>query len=81
MGKRSNTLDKSLKIGGMRKGSLVLKSSETDLMPQKMRDIDLPLWRCIEAMHEINAVAIARPLVTHLGINGANDTLIDDVER
>ena len=65
----------------MRKGPLVLKTSETDLMPQKMRDIDLPLWRRIEAIHEINTVAIARSLVTHLGIKGANDTLIDDVER
>ena len=35
----------------------------------------------MEAMHEINAVAIARALITHLGIDGADDTLIDDVER
>ena len=63
------------------KGPLVSKTSETDLMPQKMRDIDLFFGRCIEAMHEIDAVAIARPLVTHLGINGANDTLKDNVER
>ena len=46
-----------------------------------MRDIDLPFGRHIEAMHEINAVAIARPLVTHLGIKGANDTLKVNVER
>ena len=46
-----------------------------------MRHIDLPFGRRIEAMHEINVVAIARALVTHLGINGVNDTLIDDVER
>lgn len=32
-------------------------------------------------MHEINAVATARALVTHLRINGANDTLIDNEER
>ena len=31
-------------------------------------------------MHEINAVAAAGALVTHLGINGADDTLINDVE-
>ena len=38
-GKWSNTLDKCLKKGGMRKGPLVLKTRETDLMPQKMRNI------------------------------------------
>ena len=32
-------------------------------------------------MHEINAIATARAFVTHLGIDGADDTLIDDVER
>ena len=32
-GKGSYTLDKCLKKGGMRKGPLVLKTSETDLMP------------------------------------------------
>ena len=32
-------------------------------------------------MHEINAIANARPFVTHLGIDGADDTLIYDVER
>ena len=32
-------------------------------------------------MHEINAIANARPFVTHLGIDGADDALIDDVER
>ena len=32
-------------------------------------------------MHEINAVAAARALVIHLGIDGADDTLIYDVER
>ena len=32
-GKISDTLDKSLKEGGMRKGPLVLKTSEADLMP------------------------------------------------
>ena len=31
-------------------------------------------------MHEINAVAAAGALVTHLGIDGADDTLINDVE-
>ena len=79
--KWSHTLDECLKKGSMRKGPLVLKTSEMDLMPQKMRDIDLPFGRRIEAMHEIDAVAIARPLVTHLGINGADDTLKDNVER
>ena len=32
-------------------------------------------------MHEINAIAAARAFVTHLRIDGADDTLIDDVER
>ena len=32
-------------------------------------------------MHEINAIAAARAFVTHLGIDGADDTLIYDVER
>ena len=31
-------------------------------------------------MHEINALAAASALVTHLGIDGAEDTLINDVE-
>ena len=32
-------------------------------------------------MHEINAVAATGALVTHLGIDDADDALIDDVER
>ena len=31
-------------------------------------------------MHEINAIVAARAFVTHLGIDGADDTLINDVE-
>ena len=46
-----------------------------------MRHIDLPFQRSIQAMHEIDAVATARALVTHLRRNGANDTLIDNEER
>ena len=64
----------------MRKGPLELKRSETDLMSQKMRNIYLPFGRRIETMHEIDAIAIARPLVSHLRVNGANDTLKNDVE-
>ena len=32
-------------------------------------------------MHEINAIDAARAFVTHLWIDGADDALIDDVER
>ena len=80
-GKWSHTLDECLKKGSMRKGPLVPERSEVNFMPQKMRDIDLPFRRCIKAMREIDAVATARALVTHLRINGANDTLIDNEER
>ena len=39
----SNMVNKSLDEGGMREGSLVLKTSEPNLMPQKVRHINLAL--------------------------------------
>ena len=80
-GKRSNTLNEILKKRSMRKGPLVLKTSKTNLMPQDVRNIYLAIGMLKETIHEINTIPVAGPFVTHLGIDGADDTLIDNERR
>ena len=46
-----------------------------------MRNIGLAFGRLMEARHKIDAITIARSLVTHLRIDGMDDTLVDDVVR
>ena len=75
--KWGNMLNESLNKRHMWKCPLILKARQTNLMPDEVRNIDLALWRFIQAMHKVNAVAVAGPLVTHLGVDGANHTLID----
>ena len=43
----SNMVNKGLDEGGMREGSLVLKTSEPNLMPEKVRHINLALGQLV----------------------------------
>ena len=77
----SNMINKSLDEGGMRESSLVLKTSKPNLMPEKVRHINFALGVLVQVRHDVNTVATARALITHLGIDGVDKTLKDDKVR
>ena len=46
-----------------------------------MGHIDFGLGVLEQVVHDIDTIATARTLITHLGIDGADDTLKDNEER